>query len=258
QDADSRESLIGLQRNLHTIKGGARMAGVFSIGELGHAMESLLEAVVEQRCELDRTGIGLLEGGFDRLHAMVTRVGERRAVAMPHALVDAFNALAHGRALVTEEEADAAAQPPARVELVPLSGPVADLVADEDTTIRAPQEQVRIRADLLDRLVNYAGEVAIYRARLEQQLGAFRAAMNEMEQTNARLRDQLRCLDIETEDQIVGRFRREGDAGDVTFEPLELDGFSTLQQLSRGLGESAADRTSLQQTLDDLTRQYET
>src|SRR5690606_4276579 len=92
-DADSRESLIGLQRNLHTIKGGARMAGVFSIGELGHAMESLLEAVVEQRCELDRTGIGLLEGGFDRLHAMVTRVGERRAVAMPHALVDAFNAL---------------------------------------------------------------------------------------------------------------------------------------------------------------------
>src|SRR5690606_37994193 len=107
--------------------------------------------------------------------------------------------------------------PPARVELVPLSGPVADLVADEDTTIRAPQEQVRIRADLLDRLANYAGEVAIYRARLEQQLGAFRAAMNEMEQTNARLRDQLRRLDIEAEAQIIARFQREGDAGDVTF-----------------------------------------
>src|SRR5690606_38022726 len=113
-------------------------------------------------------------------------------------------------------------------------------------------------ADLLDRLVNYAGEVAIYRARLEQQLGAFRAAMNEMEQTNARLRDQLRRLEIETEAQIIARYQREGDSDDVTFDPLELDRFSTLQQLSRALGESAADMASLQQTLDDLTRQYET
>nr|WP_202844455.1 Hpt domain-containing protein [Luteimonas saliphila] len=259
QSPDAREPLIGLQRDLHTIKGGARMAGVFTIGELGHAMESLLEAVVEQRCELDRSGIGLLEGGFDRLHAMVTRIADRRAIAMPQALIDAFNALARGRPLLSEEDvaADAAPELP-KVELAPLSGPITDGGGEEDAAIRAPQEQVRIRADLLDRLVNYAGEVAIYRARLEQQLGAFRAAMNEMEQTNARLRDQLRRLDIETEAQIIARFQREGDAGDVTFDPLELDRFSTLQQLSRALGESAADMTSLQQTLDDLTRQYET
>ena len=259
QSPDAREPLIGLQRDLHTIKGGARMAGVFTIGELGHAMESLLEAVVEQRCELDRTGIGLLEGGFDRLHALVTRVGEHRAIAMPHALIDAFNALARGRPLLAEDAADGeSAAPQPKPELEPLSGPIQDLMLDDDTAIRAPQEQVRIRADLLDRLVNYAGEVAIYRARLEQQLGAFRAAMNEMEQTNTRLRDQLRRLDIETEAQIIARFQREGDAGDVTFDPLELDRFSNLQQLSRALGESAADMASLQQTLDDLTRQYET
>ena len=257
ESPDSREPLIALQRDLHTLKGGARMAGVFTIGELGHAMESMLEAVVEQRCELDRTGIGLLEGGFDRLHAMVTRVAERRAIDMPQALIDAFNALARGRPLLAAEATPepAAAQKP---ELAPLSTPINDLGADDDTAIRAPQEQVRIRADLLDRLVNYAGEVAIYRARLEQQLGAFRSAMNEMEQTNTRLRDQLRRLEIETEAQIIARYQREGDAGDASFDPLELDRFSTLQQLSRALGESAADMTSLQQTLDDLTRQYET
>src|SRR5690606_4460613 len=79
-----------------------------------------------------------------------------------------------------------------------------------------------------------------------------------MEQTNARLRDQLRRLEIETEAQIIARYQREGDSDDVTFDPLELDRFSTLQQLSRALGESAADMTSLQQTLDDLTRQYDT
>ena len=258
ESPDAREPLISLQRDLHTLKGGARMAGVFTIGELGHAMESMLEAVVEQRCELDRTGIGLLEGGFDRLHAMVTRVAERRAIAMPQALIDAFNALARGRPLLAQQDAPAASAPAApRPVLAPLSTPIAE-GGEDDTAIRAPQEQVRIRADLLDRLVTYAGEVAIYRARLEQQLGAFRAAMNEMEQTNTRLRDQLRRLDIETEAQIIARYQRETDAGDTTFDPLELDRFSNLQQLSRALGESAADMASLQQTLDDLTRQYET
>ncbi|TDK21692.1 hybrid sensor histidine kinase/response regulator, partial [Luteimonas aestuarii] len=262
-----REPLVGLQRDLHTIKGGARMTGMFAIGELGHAMETLLEAVVDQRVELDRAGVSLLEQGIDRLHAMVTRVGARQAVGMPQALIDGFDALAAGQSLAAEaapeahaaaESAPALASTP-KVQLAPLSRPIEDSAADDDDVgVRAPQEQVRIRADLLDRLVNYAGEVAIYRARLEQQLGAFRAAMNEMEQTNARLRDQLRRLDIETEAQIIARYQREHDTADTTFDPLELDRFSTLQQLSRALGESAADMGSLQGTLDDLTRQYET
>ncbi|WP_202905377.1 response regulator [Luteimonas abyssi] len=282
-----REPIVGLQRDLHTIKGGARMAGIMAIGELGHAMESLFEGVAEQRCELGRDGVPLLERGFDRLHAMVTRVGQRRAVALPSALIAAFDARALGESVplpsadattTTSSSAPvpAAAAPevpdtqaPAAVvddaprvampELGPLSAPISDDVEGEDEGgARAPQEQVRIRADLLDRLVNYAGEVAIYRARLEQQLGAFRGAMGEMEQTNMRLRDQLRRLDIETEAQIIARYQREGETSDATFDPLELDRFSTLQQLSRGLGESAADLASLQGTLDDLTRQYET
>ncbi|WP_119717371.1 Hpt domain-containing protein [Cognatilysobacter tabacisoli] len=259
-----RETLAGLQRDLHTIKGGARMAGINPVGELGHAMESLLEAVVEQRSELGRDGVPLLERGFDRLHAMVMRVQARRAVAMPEALIHEFDARSRGEIVLhaaVDTAADAVEAAPApKIELKPLSEPIFEEVAgdDDDIGVRAPQEQVRIRADLLDRLVNYAGEVAIYRARLEQQLGAFRGAIAEMEQTNTRVRDQLRRLEIETEAQIIARFQREQDVGDATFDPLELDRFSTLQQLSRALSESAADQTSLQTTLDDLTRQYET
>jgi chemosensory pili system protein ChpA (sensor histidine kinase/response regulator) len=253
-----REPLVGLQRDLHTLKGGARMAGIMAIGELGHVMESLLEAVVANRVELGRDGVPLLERGFDRLHAMVIRVGERRAVAMPDELIAEFDARSRGQAIARASAASAPAAP--AVELKPLSAPLSDApLEDEDEIgVRAPQEQVRIRADLLDRLVTYAGEVAIYRARLEQQLGAFRGAIGEMEATNTRIRDQLRRLEIETEAQILSRYQREGDRADATFDPLELDRFSTLQQLTRALAESAADQVSLQTTLDDLTRQYET
>ncbi|HMB42244.1 MAG TPA: chemotaxis protein CheA, partial [Luteimonas sp.] len=267
RDAPSeREPLVGLQRDLHTIKGGARMAGIMAVGELGHVMESLLEAVVEHRSDLGRDGIPLLERGFDRLHSMLTRVAARLAIGLPVQLISEFEDRVRGHARPTVEREGLATPVPApRVErkaldLKPLSAPISDVHSqdDDDIGVRAPQEQVRIRADLLDRLVNYAGEVAIYRARLEQQLGAFRGAMVEMEQTNLRLRDQLRRLDSETEAQIIARYQRENENADETFDPLELDRFSTLQQLSRGLAESAADLTSLQGSMDDLTRQYET
>ncbi|WP_297830658.1 Hpt domain-containing protein [Thermomonas sp.] len=307
---DDNELIVGLQRDLHTFKGGARMAGMMPVGELGHAMESLLEAVAVQRAELGGDGVRLLERGFDRLRDMVTRVAARRAVGMPAMLIEEIVARSENRAYEAPAAAESAQKPeavepaaeaaetaepageaasttgdqtetateaaeqaseglppskdvqvPAKVAaLKPLSAPINEhaFAGDDDASVRAPQEQVRIRADLLDRLVNYAGEVAIYRARLEQQLAAFRATAQEMERTNIRLRDQLRRLDSETEAQIMARYQRQNDAGDESFDPLELDRFSTLQQLSRGLAESAADLQSLHDSMDDLTRQYET
>ncbi len=121
-------------------------------------------------------------------------------------------------------------------------------------------DQVRVRADLLDNLVNYAGEVSIYRARLEQQVGAFRFNLAELDQTVDRLRDQLRTMDIETEAQILYRFEREheGEDQDEDFDPLELDRFSRIQELSRGLSESVNDLGSIQGMLDNLSRESET
>ncbi|PZS89055.1 MULTISPECIES: Hpt domain-containing protein [Stenotrophomonas] len=263
-----REVLAGLQRDLHTLKGGARMAGINAIGDLGHSIESLLEAVAAGRTEIERRDVQLLERGFDRLHQLLTRTGAHRVVEPAQDLVEAFEvrtttdiaaAAAAARAASEAETVPAqAAGPLATPADAPLSAPLpAEGVADEDPSARPQQEQVRVRADLLDRLVNHAGEVAIYRSRLEQQLGAFRGAMGELERTNARLRDQLRRLDLETEAQIVARYQREQDQADQKFDPLELDRFSTLQQLSRALNESAADLGGLQGVLDDLSRQYD-
>ncbi|WP_295556261.1 Hpt domain-containing protein [uncultured Stenotrophomonas sp.] len=264
-----REVLAGLQRDLHTLKGGARMAGINAIGDLGHSIESLLEAVAAGRTEIERRDVQLLERGFDRLHQLLTRTGDHRVVEPAQDLVDAFEvrtntdiaaavAAAANVASVAETAAAAVASAAPALLDAPLSAPLpAEGVVDEDPLARPQQEQVRVRADLLDRLVNHAGEVAIYRSRLEQQLGAFRGAMGELERTNARLRDQLRRLDLETEAQIVARYQREQDQADQKFDPLELDRFSTLQQLSRALNESAADLGGLQGVLDDLSRQYD-
>ncbi|MBY6209947.1 Hpt domain-containing protein [Microbulbifer agarilyticus] len=116
-----------------------------------------------------------------------------------------------------------------------------------------PQEMVRVASELLEELVNLAGETSISRGRLEEQVGEFGLALDEMDSTLLRLNEQLRRLDKETEAQI--QFRQEQD---VDFDPLEMDRYSSFQQLSRSLLESTSDLLDLRQTLGNKARDTET
>ena len=254
QSAEGIEPLLGLQRNLHTLKGGARMAGLFSIGELSHSLESFIHASAEQGVVPGAAQLGVIEKALDALHRMADQVEARVTPESPTLLIQLLDA---GGEIATIE-AHPAAETKAVPAVKPLSGPIDLQDLDTDEGLRTPQDVVRIRADLLDQLVNFAGEVAIYRARLEQQLGQFKTNLVELDQTTSRLREQLRRLDIETEAQIAARNIREADQGNKDFDPLELDRFTTQQQLSRSLAESSNDLINLQATLDDLTRHHET
>ncbi len=119
-----------------------------------------------------------------------------------------------------------------------------------------PQEVVKISAELLEELVNLAGETSINRSRLEQYVNDFGFALDEVDMTLNRLQDQLRRLDMETEAQIL--FRQEQMEAHDDFDPLEMDRYSHLQQLSRSLIESASDLTDLKTDLNDRLRVTET
>lgn len=120
------------------------------------------------------------------------------------------------------------------------------------------QELVRVKAELLNDLVNNAGEVNIYNSRFNQQLTDFGYNLSEFDQTVERLRDQLRNLEIETENQILSRHEKEGTHYDADFDPLEMDRYSTLQQLSRSLSESVSDLESIKDFFGNTVRESET
>jgi chemosensory pili system protein ChpA (sensor histidine kinase/response regulator) len=115
------------------------------------------------------------------------------------------------------------------------------------------QEMARVDADLLDQLLNISGEASIARARLEQQLGSFDFNLGELSRTVTRLKEQLRSLEIETEAQILHKHEDEG-AHRSEFDPLELDRYSSIQQYSRALAETANDVASIQQLLENLAK----
>ena len=266
---EDREPVVGLQRDLHTLKGGARVAGIAEIGDLAHVMETLLEAIAEGRREVDALIVESLERGFDRLNDLVQRVMQGKAVATPANAIARFEQLSSGKVAAAEPAAAPMEAPAAEVAAAPLAASAAEEPRKEklapraapafEEEARAPQEMIRVRSDLLDSLVNYAGEVSIYRSRLEQQVSNFRFNLVELDQTVARLRTQLRSLEIETEAQILSRYQRENEGHhETTFDPLELDRFSQLQQYSRALAESVSDLVSIQNILDDQARQSET
>jgi len=293
EDPTDNAPIGDLQRELHTLKGNARAVGIAPVGDLTHAVEAVVEAIAGGSLAARGRVIESLERGFDQLHWMVRRVARNLNPGYPSAQIEYFQAMADGADISAAPPSWADDQPApaarAEVSIAPAPAPPSepwtpnestaeDDSADqqpapkrvrldktlfesaaEDAQQRTPQELIRVRSDLLDSLVNFAGEVAIYRSRLEQQMGTYRANLVELDQTVARVRGQLRQLEIETETQILSRFAREAEAsGEGVFDPLELDRFSALQQLSRGLSESVADLVALQSNLDDLTRQSET
>ncbi len=263
-----REAIALLQRQLHTLKGGARMAGIIPMGDLSHASESLLTGVVEGRLEPDDTLFEVLNESVDALAQMLDAVRQDRPLTDARALRDALVAFAEGG-----EPARAprfGVEPLPEVELPPAVPPPktwgeahpADQAASEAPVAarQAPvqqQEQVRVPAQLLNTLVNLAGEVSIYRSRLEQQNSVLRFNLGEFEQTVERLREQLRRLEIETDAQIMSRLETEGRTIE-DFDPLEMDQYTALQTTSRALLESLNDLTNVREYLGDLTRESDT
>ena len=117
---------------------------------------------------------------------------------------------------------------------------------ENDSKAQEKNEIVRVPADVLDVLVNDAGEVSIQRSRLEQVFNSFAASSAEFEQTIGRLREQLRKLEMETEAQIL--FKHADDQESLPdFDPLELDRYSDIQQLSRSLAESVDDLSNIKE-----------
>ena len=120
--------------------------------------------------------------------------------------------------------------------------------ADAAEVESGARAMLRVRADIIDRLVNEAGEVAIARARIESELRALKANLLELTGSVIRLRTQVREIEIQAESQIQSRLMQMGE-GQEGFDPLEFDQYTRFQELARSLSEGVNDVSTVQQSL---------
>jgi len=342
---DDASLVARLQRTLHTIKGGARLTGVSSLGDLSHALESVFESVSERRVQasdelarLVRHATDVLAQDVEQLHhaavpaphpdmiarleaaargrewedvapleTAISQITEPRIHAPPVPTPEAESKLVEESQQLIEPESLLTERPPSDSELLTDSqlltdsellsdsglltemgtapaGLVEGLIENDQNVVQFPghdqslddegfvprrpppekeaapaaaSERVRVSSEVLDYMVNNAGEVSIYRARLEQQNTTVAFNLAELQQTTDRLRSQLRDLELETEAQILSRHERETETR-ADFDPLEMDRYSTMQQLSRALSETVEDLSNLGQALSELNRDTDT
>ena len=355
-DVADPAAIAELQRDLHTLKGGARMAGITSMGDFSHEIEEFIGRCVEGSRPMTAEAISLLQRSFDDLHRMREQVSVGKLVPPDAVLAeelqlsirseasaesaddgkapsdemlvpgdalipaapdpkpekpaaqslisninDKLGALARDfKSPVVPDNADIVttlgiAAMPSLEDLVPtaesedpdaeletaeapeseFSEPeVPDLVASEpkpfepeitpsavveeparESAAASSREFVRVESGALEEMLNSAGEISIFHSRLNQQLGSIQFNLEELGSTVTRLREQLRAMDIETEAQILNRYKQEAD--NEQFDPLEMDRFSTIQQLSRALAESSSDVSSIKDLLQNLSRETE-
>ena len=117
-------------------------------------------------------------------------------------------------------------------------------------------ETLRISASAMERMINLSGESAINRSRIEMGISSLSNNIEEMGETVQRLADQLRRMETELEIQILSQIGDE-HALESDFDPLEMDQYSSLNQLSKSLSESASDLLDIKTTMLDKTRETE-
>jgi chemosensory pili system protein ChpA (sensor histidine kinase/response regulator) len=266
---NDRELAREMMRRLHTIKGSARMAGAMRLGELVHAMETRMEeamqldivpsAIVDELHAQYDEAMAL----YDELqHPDAVRRSQEAAAALelPRApVIDLAAAREHTQTEQRAARPESPQEPPAHVARptpeVKRVAPSMPLPAEVSATLSAaapgtaPQSTfIRVRADVLDKLVDQAGEVAIARSKLENEVGTIKGSLGDLTENISRLRAQLREVEIQADAQIQARGDKlSRDSAD--FDPLEFDRYTRLQELTRMLAESVEDMAMVQSNM---------
>ncbi len=235
-----------LQRSLHTLKGSARMAGAMRLGELTHRVEDRVSKAVNDNV-LDDVLWSEMDNYLDRIaHAIEQLGGGGEAVVETSAPAVAEVPAAPAPIVPASTTEPATAASAAEV---PASAPATPAAALEVGAERAMQSALlRVRSDVVDRLVNEAGEVSVARSRAEAELREFRTSVLELTDSVNRLRKQLREIEIQAESQMQARTTVSGEL-EQKFDPLEFDRFTRFQELTRFMNESVHDVQTVQQTL---------
>ncbi len=227
-------------RHLHTLKGSARLAGALRLGEMAHRLETLAERLGSE-LQPD-TDLEPLQTAFDAIDARFNWL--RRS-----------DSESPGVLLVVPEQSSAAVA--AAVAVAPLSALAGLPLAQAPATVSArPGAAVRVRPELLDRLVNQTGELISSRARMESELLSLRGSLQDLSGNLERLRHQLREIELQAETQMQSRLAQARDA-ELSFDPLEFDRFTRVQELTRMMAESVSDVATVQRNLQRAAQSTE-
>lgn len=250
-----RSLLLQLQRDAHTIKGAARMAAQDAIAGVASKLDDTFEQFAVRQFTSNRYD-ALLSHVLSWLEQAIETTVTTDSAQVVEQLDTIDFASATTLIEPVADESLAAINTYAAVQGDGTEPPsMLGEWQDEESTEQAP-EMIRVSAGLVEKMVDLAGENAINRSRIEMDMSQFSTTLNEMELAIQRLSDQLRRMEGELETQIIAKHGND-QSRYADFDPLEMDQYSSLNQLSKSLAESASDLVDFKVTLAEKVRDAE-
>lgn len=267
-NSNSISSLQSLQRDMHTLKGGARMVTAGGIANLMHEMETVYEDLASRRRPATKMVSQLLSVCHDWIVDAIFILNQHVNPPSPVTLIAALQQFSHNpdslkqvpneslqaqrSIIVAAKNKQEAEQGVKDISKMPS---MTGSFAEQEQNVSS-NEMIRVSGGLIEHMINLSGESAINRARIDMGMSSLTHSIEEMGTTVQRLADQLRRMETELEAQILSQIDEELiDTED--FDPLEMDQYSSLNQLSKSLSESASDLVDINNTLLEKTRDNE-
>ena len=170
QNADDRELVNEIFRDLHTLKGSSAFAGLTKMNRVAHKAEDLIGALREGRRQVDKPLVDLLLEALDALRAIVTRARNHAPIDIDITSLTARLAnpsLSPSPSLTPSPSPFPAPSPP------PSPSPAASTL--------------RIEFEKVDHLLNLVGEVVLARSRLNSASEAQSSILHEVGAVRKRL-----------------------------------------------------------------------
>ena len=238
-----------LLRLLHTLKGSARMAGRHALGDAFHEAEAGIAALAQQPADTVLRALpewqaridGWMQGSMPAASAGSADLHVGRADDSPQTagVAEPLDAAMRSARHSTDDN-------PALADLQPDRAAGGSPASGTSATSTASSPQLRVSAARLARAADAAAALWVGNAGISDVAQDQRLAVASLSGDIARLRAQLRELEIEAESRIVAQSAPEGDAG---FDPLEFDRYTRLHELTRLMAESLADLSGTQRGL---------
>lgn len=230
------ESANALLRIMHTLKGGARMAGCKALGQHFHQMESEIEQLADMP-NRDGEKIAQLFLAYDFAASALAKL-KNQSQNGDEELHSPF---------LNHQDAQQDNQREGKQDTSLITPPT----VHETVAVSQESTLLRVRTDVMDRLAGSAAELIVDGARLSAEIQQQKKSLLDLTDTLMRLRSQLRELEFVAESSIASKMQAPQQQA---FDPLEFDRFTRLQELTRSMAESMSDAASIERS---LSRQIE-
>lgn len=220
QDTSQKELLTSILRELHTFKGSSRMVGLKGVSEYTHALEKLLQKMVQGEIQTDESLVNELRRFFDYLHLYIDSYAHHNLFPENDVPLEAVKKL-----LNDETPSSIDPQPPIQLE---SQEPQKKFKKPE-----TPTDTIRIKADLLEKFSNLAGRINITRSHLEQQVKGANEYLIEISKEIKLVQEGMKNIEVRADANLRLYQETIGARSYDEFDILEMDRYSSLQQSIR-------------------------